>query len=304
MSMSLHDAYVAQTFGVDPSAYTSPPADGPEYADAEEHEDAEDAPAGTAEPGAAEADADTDKAVADAADEAKKLDDEKLQKLSAADKAKMLKALQAGGKPTGEAREQQRRILRNMQLDPKFKQLEDKRGDDIAKALKGDKELEAARKDWATLSADDKVKALKKVVAAQSKEYGVTPPEIEQYDKDPYTAPDGSTHVENGNFDPSDGKLHLNTHAGSKMSNFNRALDLVLHENGHNYQRKLIKDLKDGKIKEGDPEYTEATVFAANDGGSGYVQPDEDYNTYKAQPKENHSRTIGAETSKKILDAL
>ena len=248
--------------------------------------------------------ADTAKQTADATDKINKISDDDLKKMSASDKAKLLNDLQAGGKPSGDARQAQMKVLRDMQLDPDFKKKEDERGAAIASKLKGNKDLEKARKNWDKLSPADKVDALKKVVAAQSEQYGMTAPEIETEDKPPYDAPDGTKHVENGHFDPKDGKLHLNTNAASKMKNFASALDLVLHENGHNYQAKLIKDLKDGKLKPGDPEYTEATVFAANDGGSGYIQPGEDYNTYVKQPKENHSRTIGAETSQKILSSL
>jgi hypothetical protein len=244
------------------------------------------------------------KQVSDAADKVNKLSDDDLKKISAADKAKLLKDLQANGKPSGDARQAQMKVLRDTQLDPAFKKKEDERGDKIAAALKGDKELEKARANWDKLSADDKVKALKKIVAAQSAQYGMPAPEIVTEDKAPYTAADGSSHIENGHFDPGDGKLHLNTNAASKMKNFASSLDLVLHENGHNYQAKLIKDLNDGKLKPGDPEYTEAQIFAANDGGSGYIPPKEDYTTYVKQPKENHSRTIGAETSQKIMNSL
>jgi hypothetical protein len=300
------NAWIISAFGIDPGQ----PGNGAVVDDDEPNSEipadntgsagAASAAAGGAAAGAAAA----PKAVSDAADKIDKTSDADLQKLAAKDQAQMLKDLQSGGKPSGAARAAQLKLLRTMKLDPDFKAAEDKRGDAIATKLKGDKDLAAARKDWGKLSGDEKVKALKKVVAAQSGEYGMPPPEIETVDQPPYQAADGSMHVTNGFFDPADGKLHLNLNAASKMSNFALAIDLVLHENGHKYQNKLVADLNSGKLKPGDKDYTEATIFAANDGASGYIPPTEDYATYVKQPQENHSRTIGAETSKKIMDAL
>jgi hypothetical protein len=274
-------------------------------ADADDYESDSDA-TGSAKGGTPETDTSGagGKDAVEATAKIKGMSDDDIKKMSVSDQAAELKKLQANGKPTGEARAQQLRILRNSKLDPEFKKKETERGDAIAKALKGDKELEKARDNWDKLAPADKVAALKKIVAAQSAQYGMTPPEIETYDKAPFELPNGQTGIENGNFDPDDGKLHLNTHAGAKLSSFNRSIDLVLHENGHNYQGKLIQDLKSGKLKEGDPEYKEAVMFSENDGGSGYVPPTENYETYVAQPKENHSRSMAAETTPKIVGAI
>jgi len=246
-----------------------------------------------------------EKQVKDASDKVTAMSDDDLKKLSSADKVKMVKDLFANGKPTGDARKAQIKIYKDMDIDPAFKKREEERADRMAKTLSSDKDLQEARKNWTTLSAADKVKALKKIIAAQSKEYGFDPPQIETETTAPYTAADGSKHIVNGHFEASDGKLHLNVHAESSISqDFESALNTTLHENGHNYQARLVKDMRAGKIKPGDPDYAQAAMFDVNEDGDAYIPPKEDYDAYVKQPEEDHSRTMGADMSAKINKAL
>ena len=139
------------------------------------------------------------------------------------------------------------------------------------------------------------------MVAAQSKEYGFTPPEIVIVHEAPHNGL-----VTNGYFDPSDGKLHLNMDPNSSIQQFEKAVDLALHENAHNYQDHLVKQLKAGKIKPGDTNYDQATLFAANDAAGGYVtaQSPDDLPVYQAQPLERHSWHTGPDTAAKIMTQM
>lgn len=224
--------------------------------------------------------------------------DADVSKLSATDKVALLRDIEALGKPTGELRKAQIKIFRNMQLDPDFKKKEGERADKVADAVKDDGDVKASANDWASRSADQKIKALKRVMEAQCKQLGIPTPPIESFDK----APSGGN-VEDGNYDPSDGKMHFNTNAGANKT-FNDAVDTVVHETSHAYQHYLVKQLQDGKLKAGDPDYTQAQMFAANDADQDYIQPDEDMGAYVAQPEENHARIVAADYVDKIQKKL
>ena len=235
----------------------------------------------------------------DTADKINKMPPEDLQKLSPAEQVQMVKDLLGNGTPSPEARAAQRKVYQAMQLDPDFMQRDATRGQQIADDLKGDKDLETARDNWGSTSETSKVTALKKVVEAQSKRLGIPAPEIVIEHNPPK-----DDLVTNGYFDPSDGKLHLNMDPASSIHDFEKAVDLAVHENAHNYQNHLVQDLKAGKIKPGDPDYTQATMFELNDMPNGYVDGAEDYDTYKKQPMEDHSWHTGPATAKKILRTL
>jgi hypothetical protein len=237
--------------------------------------------------------------VKDTTDKVTKMSDADLKKLSPADKVQMVKDLLGNGKPSKEARAAQRKVYQAMELDPDFMKRDEARGKQIADDLKGDKDLEKARDGWGATNEKDKVAALKKVVEAQSKRLGIPPPEIVIE----HNPPEGGL-ITNGYFDPSDGKLHLNMDPASSIHDFEKAVDLSVHENAHNYQDHLVKDLKSGKIKPGDPDYTQATMFEVNDLPNGYVDGHEDYATYQKQPFEDHSWHTGPATAKKILKSL
>jgi hypothetical protein len=230
---------------------------------------------------------------------ATKLED--LKKLKTSEKNDLVKDLIAGGEPTGDNREALKKVYESMDLDPKFVKKDDERVKKIGEALKGDKDLKKAKKDWGKLSVADKVKDLKKVVEAQSKAMGITPPEIVTFNEPPKNGL-----IENGHFDPDDGKLHLNINPASSVNDFEKALDLAAHENAHNYQEQLVKKLKDGKLKPGDDEYEQATMFAANDAAGAYIDPKDasELADYRKQPMEEHSWRTGPATAKAILKGL
>jgi hypothetical protein len=219
-------------------------------------------------------------------------------KLSAADKVALLKDIEAAGKPTGDVRKAQIKIFNNMQLDPDFKKREAERAGKVADEVKDDADVKASANDWASRSADQKAKALKRIMAAQCKQLGIPVPPFETYDK----APSGGN-VEDGNYNPGDGKMHFNMNAGANKT-FNDAVDTVVHETSHAYQHYLVQQLKDGKIKAGDPDYTQAEMFEANDADQDYIQPDEDMAAYVGQPEENHARIVAADYIDKIQKKL
>ena len=123
-------------------------------------------------------------------------------------------------------------------------------------------------------------------------------------DRGPQPPKDGR--ILNGLFD-GQGKLHLNLDPHSSVSTgMDTAIDTMIHENCHQFQRALVKKLESGQLKPGDPDYEQATIFAANS-GSNHIQPEKDPSSldpYVKQPEENHSRAIGAATARAIVKKL
>src|SRR5262249_38296782 len=80
-----------------------------------------------------------------------------------------------------------------------------------------------------------------------------------------------------------------------QLDDFGQILDTVIHENTHAYQNKLIKDLNDGTLKEGDLEYEQALLFRENE--QGYVDNSNDNplqaQAYQREPLEIHAMTMG-----------
>ncbi len=242
------------------------------------------------------------KKVQAAADKIKTAKPAALKKLPNAEKQKLIKDLVAGGKPSGETREALKKIYGSMDLDPKFVEKESKRIAKIGDAFKGDKQLRQARNDWHTLKPEDKVKNLKRVVAEQSKQYGIATPEIALIDK----APEKNGAILNGYFNGKDGKIYLNANSAGALNDFDGALDLVAHENAHNYQKQLVAKLESGLLKAGDAEYEQAVMFAANAEPGAQIRPEmaSEMADYMKQPKEAHSFHVGPTTAQQILKVL
>lgn len=232
------------------------------------------------------------------------LSDRDVKTMSTADKAAAVRTLLAGGAPTGDARKAQIKIYRNTDLDPAFLKADEARGDEVAEDLRRDPELRAARTSWKTTSEADKIKTLKKIVAVQSKHFGIAPPEIVIVHEPPVTGPTGPW-INFANFSADDGKLRVNMDPASSVHTFQTAVDLALHEVAHKWQLQLVKDLQAGKLKESDPNYKQALMFAVNAlQPGGYVEGSEDEAAYRRQPLENHAAKTGSETARKIMRGL
>ncbi len=118
------------------------------------------------------------KAATDAADKIDKMSDADIGKMKAEDKAALLREMLGAGKPTGKVRDAQKKLYADTDIDPDFRKDDEARQDKVAADLKNDKELATARGGWDTLDMEGLRKNLGKVVAAQSKEYGIAPPPI------------------------------------------------------------------------------------------------------------------------------
>ncbi|KIN64218.1 hypothetical protein Z946_3107 [Sulfitobacter noctilucicola] len=189
-----------------------------------------------------------------------------------------------------EQRALQRRIYNAMELDPEFVRLDDKRREELKTAILNDGDLQAARSNWDStdpsteISDEEKVRLLTNLLKKECELYKMPVPEVKTYAEDTTT---------NGFFNPSDGTININIHPNSSFNDFFEAIDLMVHENAHNYQDYLVTRLDEGLLTPDDPEYDQALMFKSNDGPYAYVDGDEDYDTYKKQPMEEHAWKIG-----------
>jgi hypothetical protein len=252
------------------------------------------------------------KAATDASDKIDKMSEADVAKLKPEDKAKLVKTMLAAGKPTGKVRDAQKKIY-NTDLDPDFRKDDEARQDKMVADLKGDKELAEARGKWSELYKDKEAlrKALGRVVAAQSKEYGISPPAIVFFpDEEP--AVTKANGVVLGFFNPADGKLHVNLDPKAGITDFTTSIHIVLHENMHHYQQELVKLLAAGKLKSSDPRYKQALMFEVNSlEPGGYIDPDESSDKakgvadYQNQPLERGAEFSGGpKTAEKVRDAV
>jgi hypothetical protein len=181
-------------------------------------------------------------------------------------------------------------------LDPEFEKADKKMRDTLISELKKDPDMAQARKDWPTMKPEDRVKLMQKIANYQMDAYGTThvkgQPDLTVVTTDAPPYPDGS--IDMGTYQRRTGKFTLNLNpANPALKDFDKALDLATHEAGHRYQAALAQQVKDGKIKPGDPLYNEAVAFKLND--EYYPShPPKPFSVYANQPMEAQSRISGA----------
>jgi chromosome segregation ATPase len=198
-------------------------------------------------------------------------------------------------------------------LDPKFEEAERVKREEMTERLKSDPEFAEARKNWKTMSKDDKMKIFAKAAEIHSEVYGTKDEEPKMTMKETNTEPkkDAAGNViswNNGAYNHRDGKFSVNTngYSGVSFNNFDESIDLVVHEAGHRYQNVLADRLKRTdatQLKPTDPEYNQAVAFRINDPRYGYYkQPGDPWEVYYNQPMEAHSRESGAGVAKAGVD--
>ncbi len=191
-------------------------------------------------------------------------------------------------------------------LDEGFVAADGAKRKEMIEALAAKKEeFKAARENWATLSNDQKEAIMQMAVEEQCKTFGFAAPVTKMVIKDFSTAPatEKLDENDNGHYNPHDDVIRINT-GQPVYHDFELALDLIFHENSHNYQFKLIKQLDAGALTT-DPPLTQAKLFKAtwND-GRGYVGGEENYKVYQKQPLEEHAWSAGPQSAQMLMDLL
>ncbi|HMF10723.1 MAG TPA: hypothetical protein VKE94_00405, partial [Gemmataceae bacterium] len=240
-----------------------------------------------------------------------------LESLTPDEQIKLMKSVRVGGDMNfGPLRAAQIKIYGAMKLDQKFL-AEDAKGRKkmIEKLLEEKKDLLLeAKSNWNKKPANDEEKAnlldqkrqfLEEIVKAQCKAFGYDFPIL------PILFKDEPKVLDNGSYSWATNKITLNMNSVA-LNDFESALDLVIHENFHNYQRQLVArlhlpDSDEKKIKPTDPLYDQARCFELNHGGTtpgAYVKSGEGQAAYMKQPKEEHSWYAGPKTARGLVKEI
>jgi hypothetical protein len=232
-----------------------------------------------------------------------------LKKKTVAEKKDLLDKLRGTTEMGKDERKAQRLIYASLELDEDFLEEDKKKRKLVAGKLTDSHEKRAELRDfrsnWSKKSLEQKLGIVRKALEAQCEAmgFGDDPPEIVTY-----SDPGSKKLIENGHFNHDDGKIYLNTDPKASLSrDLDETLDLIFHENSHNYQDKLIKRLdpsSSNPLAPSDPEYPQALLFQLNVGPHSYVKGEEDFVDYKKQPLEEHAHDNGPKTAKAVLDKL
>ena len=217
-----------------------------------------------------------------------------LRKKPAKAKLKLLKGLRAlKTELTDEERALQRKVYAAMDLDPAFVALDDKRREELTIRIREDAELMAAKDTWASKTVDERLALLRGTLKAECEIYGMPMPTVDTFSQPmPGMA---------GNYNKYSNVIYVNVHP-TALDDFFDMIETIVHENAHNYQYYLVTRLEEGLIAEGDPEYLQAQMFAANYGDGDNVTSEESPEIYKKQPTEEHAWKTG-EDVKRMLQA-
>jgi hypothetical protein len=219
------------------------------------------------------------------------LTDADIAQLSVDEKCAALRDLRKGGMSDVD-KVAQRTIYRDTPLTPEFMKDEAEKRQKLIDEIQSDPETANARENWDTLSVYDKRNYLQSVADKQAEIFGFkTVPISASMDQ-----PAANGLITNGYFDPSKNEIVLNKDASASLStSFKASVDLIVHENAHNYQDQLAQKSAAGKIPESDPTYEQSKLFAVNGEPDGYVTAivESDLADYRAQPMERNSWEIG-----------
>ena len=205
-----------------------------------------------------------------------------------------------------------RKLYTAMSLDPTFMAQDDSTRTAMLEALKDKKqELKDAQQNWSSMTDKQKLDLMKMLADQQCASFKFPLPKdgFEPFN-DPNSTNNGSYSPGDLAADPPQDKISVNT-AQPVFHDFEAALDLVFHENGHKYQSTLVRAMRSPKgtppwltETNTDPPFTQARMFDLGNHGGTYVKGGEDYEIYKKQPEEDHAWTIGPRTAQMLIDML
>lgn len=244
------------------------------------------------------------------------LSDIQLEALAPDEQIKLMKSLRVSDRMGEDPyREAQRKLYNTMKLDEAFLQDESQKRQQMTDKLLAEKQelLLQAKSTWNKQPQDSKErkalleqkrKVLEEIVRAQCEAFGFDPPKKIEFVDEPDV-------LDNGAFQPDSKEISLNTNSVA-LNDFESAIDLIVHENHHNFQDQLVARLN---LPENDPKkikappppnplYQQALLFALNDEPSGYVTPDEGQENYEKQPMEEHSWYSGPKTAHGLVRRL
>lgn len=248
------------------------------------------------------------------------LDPEILESMDSVKKLGLLESLHAGNGVPGfdgsnrddPKRVAQRKLYLSISMDDQFIKEDNEKRKELVKNLANNEILKKAKEDWAILTDEQRAEALKEAAREQCAAFGYKLPPGGITLKDFGADTEGDNGQFNPKLDPTQNDIELNTRSVAMMD-FESALDLIIHENSHNYQNQLIARLapnytpaKD-RITETGPNknlYKQAMMFKVSDPYEAYVKGGEEEAVYRKQPQEEHAWYAGPKTAHGLMKAL
>lgn len=221
-----------------------------------------------------------------------------LQKLSPKKQRQLLEDLHMPSTALSpEQRVMQIALYMVMKPDQEFKKADQKIRDKYLAQISGDAQVTQAIRDWNGTTSSGaplvdratKEMILKKIVAIQSKAYGIDVPEFEWVTTTGFA----------GEFKPSTGRMQINESL-LNHPNPDGIIETVMHENAHNFQDELVKKFMRGELKKSDPMYEQVRTLAITYGGDAYIPMSEGMTPYRTQPKELHAHEVGIDGANKL----
>jgi len=238
-----------------------------------------------------------------------------LESLTPEEQITLVRALRLGADMSfDENRQAQAKIYNAMTLDPSFLEAEAKGRKQVTERLLREKRdlLLEAKSLWNKKPANEEEKAkllekkrelLAEIVEVQCDVFDFDEPVAIEFEERDDVG-------DNGEFDPNTNKIVLNKNSVA-LNDFESALDLIVHENHHNFQFQLVDKLDQGKLpatlppdNRPNPWYQQALLFALNMESGGYVKPEEGQGDYMKQPMEEHSWYSGPKTARGLVKEL
>lgn len=225
-----------------------------------------------------------------------------LELLEPSDQTALLRKLRENWRnnpPSDDERAKQRKLYLATKMDDSFLEHEGERRQQLVNAFKGDREMKQVGGKWKEVDWEKRRALLQRVANEQCKAFGFDPaPVIKLVDLG-----GSKMGVTNGYFDPNTKAIVINVNPASSANDFERAVDLIVHENSHYYQDQLCTGMIDPGKRDKRLD-TQVDLFKANDEGQGYVTGGEDFQTYQHQPLEEHAHFAGPQTASGILALL
>lgn len=201
--------------------------------------------------------------------------------------------------PSNDQRAKQRKVYLATKMDDSFLEHEGERRQQLVNAFKGDREMKQVGGNWKDTDWEKRRALLQRVANEQCKAFGFAPPPVIKL----VDLGGSKMGVTNGYFDPNTKAIVINVNPASSANDFERAVDLIVHENSHYYQDQLCTGMIDPGKRDKRLD-TQVDLFKANDDGEGYVTGAEDFETYQHQPLEEHAHFAGPQTASGILALL
>jgi hypothetical protein len=205
------------------------------------------------------------------------------------------------------------KVFKATKLDEKFLEAEKAKQVEVMNELMATSraELLKARDEWPIMTDQERIKIIDKVVSVHCEKMGFKKPKkmMFQESESAYTSKGKGKGKEseekaaidstNGGFDPKTGNILLYK-KGSKTGDLESILNLIFHENSHNWQVQLATQFRENKIAKNDPLYTQAMLFNENE----YGYTSDQSNGYREQPEEAHAFLAGPTMARLLMRRL